>query len=124
MLFDYNIYPVPKYVIEETTEKFKYVKDEFFIDADFYTISDNLYPNKLVEIDNIDSIRGLNVITLNIYPLQYNPVTDELQVYSFIRFELKYKIPQEEINIFSAGPFENICEKIIVNWPSRNGIST
>ena len=46
--------------------------------------------DKLVSVDILGSMRGVNIGRLNIAPVQYNPVTNTIKVYENLRFEVTF----------------------------------
>ncbi len=60
-----------------------------FVEPDPAVYSQNsFYSGKLVEIGNTGNKDGYNLVTLNYYPIQYNPVTGDLEVYNNIEVEI------------------------------------
>ena len=62
---------------------------EFTIDAEAYA-RDGFVPVVPVTIGEPGFIRGRRVVFVQVFPLQYNPVTTELRAFSSLRFRLKY----------------------------------
>ena len=56
-------------------------------DANKYN-SDNSYPSNYIQITGQNLFRGNRIVTLAIYPFQYNPVKNKLEVVSSIDFTL------------------------------------
>jgi len=52
--------------------------------------SDEPYPGKVIEIDNEGSTMGYKIITVNLYPISYLPLSQTLELYSSVEFELQY----------------------------------
>jgi hypothetical protein len=51
---------------------------------------DALYPQEIVRIDNEDIMRGHRLVTLEIAPVQYNPVTNSIRFYSEIEIKVSF----------------------------------
>ncbi|MCK9423841.1 MAG: C25 family cysteine peptidase [Bacteroidales bacterium] len=54
--------------------------------------SSSPYPSKRVEITNVESIFGYQVITVNIYPLSYTPNIRRLDLFTSISFRIQYSL--------------------------------
>ncbi len=52
--------------------------------------SSNIYPNTLAEISKPSVFRDFRIIRLSVYPMQYNPKKQQLEVLSSITVKLKY----------------------------------
>lgn len=65
----------------------KLEKDEIYEKDEFYpgVLFKNLGPRKIGEV---------NTLQIMIYPVQYNPQANKIQVYSKIELEIKYKTPK------------------------------
>jgi len=53
--------------------------------------TDAFFPPSTVVIDEPGFIRGRRVVFVQVFPLQYNPVTTELLAFSSLRFRLQFK---------------------------------
>jgi len=82
----YNVYPRQKpYPIS-------YKGEISFIESDIETYSKNeFYPAELVSEVNTQYLRGHSIALLSLYPIQYNPVTQELLHYSSITITVNTK---------------------------------
>jgi hypothetical protein len=73
--------PVPKIMGE---------KPKFLIDDRVYS-NDRYYPDILTEIERHEGFaRGHKLVTVRIFPLQYNPKTGNIKYYTDIEIELKF----------------------------------
>jgi len=61
----------------------------FEIDEQFYK-SDFNYPQKPVDIVEIQKIRGTDIALVRICPVQYNPAKQKLTVYSYIKYKIVF----------------------------------
>jgi len=88
-LSGYNIYPVPQRVLV-VEGGVTYLKTEFYKDNVTYS-QDILYPNKLAEIDYSSYLRNQEVAKIKFYPLQFNPVTGNIEFYNRLRVRLTWQ---------------------------------
>ena len=114
---DYNIYPVQ----EPVPECGDYAQ-KFTIDEPFYNLY-SFYPTNLVSIGGRGILRDYNIIQLEIFPFQYNPVTKKVKFYSDLVIELMF---EEKPTKYRESPLvENFYKTVIYNydaakyWPER-----
>ena len=48
------------------------------------------YPGKIIEIEREESTMGYKIVTVNLYPVSYLPLSQTLELYKNIEFELQY----------------------------------
>ncbi len=65
-------------------------KETFVIDEKTYNTNE-FYPSSFVAVNFAGLMRGHNLYTLEIYPVRYNPVKDEIEVVSEIEVEVTFK---------------------------------
>jgi gingipain R len=65
------------------------IPDDFVIEESFYT-SDTNYPTTIVELSDQQYWRDLQIITLTINPIQFNPSSDILTIYDSLVIEISY----------------------------------
>ncbi|MCX6666594.1 MAG: C25 family cysteine peptidase [Euryarchaeota archaeon] len=111
-----SLYPVPEMVERTSPEGYVTYDEVFAIDNVCYA-TDTFYPGPLVEINGFSHIRDQPVVRLFFQPLQYNPVTCELRVYTSIQVKIQYSSPADLV-IQNVGPLESICSDLIVNYES------
>ncbi|MDC1107065.1 C25 family cysteine peptidase [Prolixibacteraceae bacterium] len=58
------------------------------IDEAIYN-KDEFYPKEVIEIHNIQKASGRTYVTVRVNPIQYNPVTKEVKIYSNLSYTLK-----------------------------------
>ncbi|MCD6113077.1 MAG: hypothetical protein J7J86_07405, partial [Bacteroidales bacterium] len=63
---------------------------DFVYNENFYK-QNTYYPNKLADVDILGIMRGTRMGRLNISPVQYNPVTNTIKVYSEIEVEICFE---------------------------------
>ncbi len=120
----YNIYPVPEQVVKEDSNGLEYVDEEFFINETFYS-TNSCYPESLVKLDGISNIRDQRVAQVSFQPVQYNSVTGELRVYSFLQVKLVYSGPVDSENVCkNVGPYASIFSKNVKNYDDSKIISS
>ena len=78
---------LPRTTVSET--------ETLVIDEAFYR-RNAFYPTKLVDIEPIGYIRAQRVARLRIHPIQYNPATEQLKVYTRMRINITFP------HVFSA----------------------
>ena len=64
-------------------------------------------------------MRGRRILGLSIYPVQYNPVTTEIEVYSQLIVKVKYSKPAQILPVpiqLHSAEFEIIFENILLNY--------
>ena len=76
------------------------------------------YPSEIVESSETYILRGLPVALVNIRPVQFNPVTKTLRVYSKIRYKISFKGQDGKLNNFivsSSPQFLSYARNIVLN---------
>lgn len=109
LMENYHIIPAPKYFEENN-----YLIEEFIPDNDIYSLN-AYFPGSLGKIVEQGKIREQGVIKVYIYPIQFNPVTKKLKVYTNLQVRLHFTSPQGAV-IKGIGPFYKICRGIILNY--------
>ncbi|MBU7013626.1 MAG: hypothetical protein HXS43_02245 [Theionarchaea archaeon] len=51
--------------------------------------SDADYPNKMFEVVSVDSVRGIQILNIHLYPLQYQPKSGTVKFYETMTVEVK-----------------------------------
>ena len=129
----YNVYPVPKVVIREdpygldslqepyglSSKSIEYV---FAKDEEVYS-TDAFYPTDLVRVTSSGYLRDQRFVQLQLHPLQYNPVTQQLRFHKIMKVELRFAhdgskampaVGTGEI----GGPFEEVMRNAFINYES------
>ncbi|MFX1482263.1 MAG: C25 family cysteine peptidase [Promethearchaeota archaeon] len=128
---DYNITPA----VLEYPEATEYTPDsagnasELFF-SPVYSI-DSEYPGNITSIEGEFSstpwiVRGHRLVGLSFYPIQYNPVADNMTAYSQIMIRLKYSTPAQIQPIpvpLRSEAFETILAKTVLNYDAQNTLS-
>ena len=104
----------PAFVLDEAT----YTTDAFFPS---YTASQEGEEGLLPII-----IRGNRIVALSLYPVQFNPVTQQVKVHSKIEVRLNYNRPAQVEAIderLESPAFEELCQAFILNYRYRPGFA-
>ncbi|UCE74214.1 MAG: hypothetical protein JSV56_00535 [Methanomassiliicoccales archaeon] len=98
----------------------------FTINSTTYSIP-SFFPSNLASIQGEEGdepiiIRGVRIVALSIYPVQFNPVENEVKVHSKIEVRMNYSMPAQ-VNPVSdrlkSAAFDNLCEGLILNYKYR-----
>lgn len=90
------------------------------IDKDFY-LRGTSYPESVVRYGDPEIIRGMRVVTVQVSPFSYNPVTKELEVRNSIDLRVDFT-NERGVNELSSEPltispaFANLLEANVVNF--------
>lgn len=85
-VFYNNILPLPAIAIPFDMEL---QTDEYNENFGIYNSSE-IYPKKIIEISEPWKIRGVDVITFGIIPFEWHPITNNLTVYTDIKFRINF----------------------------------
>jgi len=129
ILSGFNLYPVPH--IEQENELSRIGKGRskkrnvpglstyrVREDADTYS-ADGFYPDYIADISPVGSLRGQDAAKLNVYPIQFNPATGQLEFYKKIRVKVDFgkaaELEQEDI-AKSSTPFGKLHKRLFHNY--------
>lgn len=115
-LQDYFIYPVPELVEVQYPDSTMVLEEQFNINTNLYNI-DDFYPNVKAEIKSIGYLRDQRVAEVLIYPISFNPVLKQLEIYTDITLTISFNNPTSEINK-NTGIFNNVAANTILNYTS------
>ncbi|MDQ1327340.1 MAG: hypothetical protein QG641_620, partial [Candidatus Poribacteria bacterium] len=90
ILPNYNVYPVGKQIVKNGRRGTVYLDEEFTIDKGFYS-TDSIYPQELANISFSGHLRDERIVQLEFHPIRYNPSSQELFCYSYLRVRLMYE---------------------------------
>ena len=62
--------------------------NDFYFNPTIYN-QNKFYPDSIITLKEIQEFKGIKYAVLNIYPVQYNPVTKTIRCYSKIEYSLK-----------------------------------
>ncbi len=118
----YNIYPaqIPEIEQARMTRTAAASEEKFALDRLTY-LQESFFPVEpaAFEIEDIGIIRGHRVVFLKVNPVQFNPVTKELRIYSQIEVRLNYDRPAQVQTVpkrLYSGPIEEMLRGLIVNY--------
>lgn len=83
--------------------------------------SDNDYPGKLIEVVSVQSTLGYKIITININPLYYKPLSKKLSLYTQISFNINFisnasnLIVPERISSKRNEEIKKLIKSIVIN---------
>ncbi|MFC2111520.1 C25 family cysteine peptidase, partial [Bacteroidota bacterium] len=93
---------------------------DFVIDQKTYS-SNNFYPSTNVEIVETQKLRGTKIAIIQIRPVQFNPVTKKIRVYSSIKYEVEFKGSNksfERIGLESSLHYTSFLKRNLLNYGS------
>ena len=116
ILKDYNIYPAQEPAIDHKDWR----RGEFKKDTTTYK-TNAFYPVKLADIKRKDFaiMRGHRIVLTKVNPVQYNPVTKEMRVYSNLEVRLHYSRPSQIKRIdrrLISPAFEELLDASVLNY--------
>ncbi len=127
-----NLYPRPQLKVEERHGE-QTLFEEFVYDAKAYR--EGTYPAKLAELDGEDITRGYRLISVAVYPYQYQPATGTLRVVKSVVVRLSFRggvrRPNDRYPARPAeeGIFTRVIPAVVLNheaaskWPFAGGIA-
>lgn len=113
----YNVYPsqepLPDVGIDPQVVEFKKNNDTYS--------TDRFYPSKIVALDQPHTLRGHRIVLIAFYPVQYNPVSKQLKVYT----DIMVKIELEGTPFWGAIKedrfFQPLLSRFVLNYiPTTN----
>ncbi len=90
---------------------------EFWIDEKVYN-TDAFFPANIVEITDVALMRGVPLAYTEIRPVQFNPVTKKIRVYTQIEFRLDYQGDKASFSNIAEGNslhFTNLLKRNVIN---------
>lgn len=118
-----NIYPVPQLIVTGDKNE-SYLTEQFYLDQQSYS-QNSYYPAELVQITSINTLRQQRIARLEFHPVQYNPVTKQLQKIVRLKFAVLFNqaANQTEQSMQPATkatsePYEKIYKHLLANYPS------
>ncbi len=119
IISDVVIYPMQELQIESQPRQF-----EFTIDEEFYRIG-NEFPDQIAQLGSPAIMRGLRVVNFSINPFRYDPVTEELRIFTNINLRIHTEGSGGENTINCSGQllsrsFEKIYRSTVLNYDDLN----
>ncbi|MCH7760624.1 hypothetical protein IIA15_04375, partial [candidate division TA06 bacterium] len=85
---------------------------------------DGLYPGKWVEREGISYIRNQRVLSLRVYPVQFNATRKTLQILEEIQIRVEFLSGDgvgAGLKPALTDPFERVYEKVLINYEEAKG---
>ncbi len=98
---DVYLAPTPRKKAAEGDTGFFIVDKEYTIDEESYA-RDVLFPGTLAETAFTGVLRGRRVVKVSVFPMQYNPVTQVLEVHEKIKLHVQFTEPVGVFNTVAA----------------------
>lgn len=123
VLEGFNIIPAQEYPADYPNAP----EPPFSIDEATYA-TDAFYPSEIATVEGSNGLdpiimRGHRLVPLNLYPVQFNPVTKQLRAYSKIEVRLDYDEPGQvgpiDVRLDSLA-FESLLEGFVLNYRDRS----
>ncbi|OQX79496.1 MAG: hypothetical protein B6D64_04815 [Bacteroidetes bacterium 4484_276] len=113
---NYNIYPAPDYEEVQDPNGGVYLQEVFSKDETVY--AQNTYlPGTDAEIVSTGYLRGQKYAEVYLYPVQFNPVTQQIDVYTHYQVSLTFTNPTTAVNV-NTGIFNNVATNTMLNYVS------
>ncbi|MCK4825340.1 hypothetical protein KA005_56860, partial [bacterium] len=77
--------------------------------------SSNPYPGKLIEYAGEGNLRDYRILSINVYPLQYNPAGKKLTYYNNIEIEVTYTAPPTKTEKTEDDEFSKMVKAMVSN---------
>lgn len=77
--------------------------------------SSNQYPGKLIEYASEGNLRNYRILSINVYPMQYNPTGKKLTYYNNIEIEVIYTAPPAKTEKTEEDEFARMVKKMVEN---------
>jgi len=113
---NYNIYPAPDFEETEGPDSSVYLQEVFSKNDTVY--AHNLYlPDTNAKINSIGYLRDQKYAEVHLYPVQFNPVTKHIIVYTNYQVSLTFSNPITGVNV-NTGIFNNVASNVFLNYIS------
>ena len=113
---NYYIYPVPELVEVQNPDSTVFLAEQFYIDQTAYNTNQN-YPPVNAEIKSFGYLRDQKYAEVYIYPVQFNPATQQLQITTNYELTLNFINPSTAVNV-NTGIFNNVATNAMLNYVS------
>ena len=117
----YPLFPSQPHISKDTTKPlpaFKFNNNAYLLN-NFISLN-----TQKVSVEYIGNMRGTNLARINIYPIEYNPVTSRIKIFTKLEIEIVFEnadisktISQKKIN---ASPYFASAFKNIINYKTLN----
>ena len=109
LLSDYYVYPAQEPPPEH------YTASNFTINQTIYS-TNSFYPEKVVSISYSGWLRDYRFIQLEVCPILFNPVTEELRVYHHLEVEVEFIGTEEGVVGTTRPGYEDIYKSTFLNY--------
>ena len=111
---------LPEYVVPTQYSQIKNEPKKDFCFNDSYYELDSFQPQKWIEISEIGFIRGRRCALVEIIPVQYKPITGELNLLESCRLEVKvddvnFKQTTTDLERYDTNAFSKLTEPLLLN---------
>lgn len=119
----YNLQPVPRLIVrfDASSDLPEDPVSEFVQDQSVYSLN-AFYPSDLARIGSSGFIRDQRFLHLQLYPFEYNPVTQQLRFHQQLRVEISFSYPDAAPSARAGGEiggaFESGLRNTILNYES------
>jgi len=98
-----------------------YLTEKFTIDEGLFS-TDAYYPHEAVSISSIGYVRGQRIARVEFFPIQYNPVSDDLLKIESLTFAVHFNAPNASRAVTpptsaKSDPFDEISSALLTNYP-------
>lgn len=119
-LYNYNIYPNPSYIINESDDGIQFPYETFTINNDYYNQSVN-NPSEHYLYSKDGYFRSQKFIEIIFYPICYNPSAKTIEFAKELEITISFNKSSGSIQK-NTGIFNKIASSMFINYES-NGIS-
>jgi len=113
---NYNLYPAPAYEEVEEPDGAVYMQEVFTKDETVY--AQNTYmPGMNAEIISTGYLRDQKYAEVFLYPIQFNPVLKQINVFTHYQVTLDFVNPTTMVNV-NTGIFNNVATNTMLNYVS------
>ena len=109
---NYRIHPA----LKPASDTYGADEPEFEIDYELYA-TDAFFPSDIVEINKHRQLRGIPIASVRITPVQFNPVTNKIRVYSKIKYKLVFGNQRSSSDLLNKNSekYNNYIRSIVIN---------
>lgn len=112
---NYYIHPA----LEAASDEEGAPEPEFQINEQVYT-TNSFYPSDVVSIQEVQKIRGNSFATVQIRPVQFNPVTKKIRVYSNIKYKLVFSGDKSSVSKLQNNSSQQYLNSIRSTFLNKN----
>lgn len=113
---NYNIYPAPNFTEVQNPDNTVFMQEDFAFDSTVYS-QDNYLTGQTAEILSTGYIRDQKYAEVLIYPVQFNPATNHINVMTNYSLILDFYNPLTAVNV-NTGIFNNVVSNNFLNYTS------